>query len=204
MSHHRRAVGAAALLNTAIVVVEIGAGFASRSLSLLTDGIHNLSDELALVCLYAAFFLPGWLGLQSQRAANLLNSLGLVTVSGLVMWEALNRLRHPVPVLGLVPLAVGLASAAANAGVARLLRDPGRQSATVRLAYLHNKGDVAVSLVPALAGIVVAAAGLPIVDSVTAVSIASWLIISTLRELRTSSSALLWPETMMCRHDPPG
>jgi cation diffusion facilitator family transporter len=201
MSHHRRAVGAATLLNAAIVLVEVGAGFASRSLSLLTDGVHNLSDELALVCVYLAFFLPGWLGRQSQRTANVLNSVGLVAVSGLVVWEAVERLRHPVVVRGLVPLAVGLASAGANAGVARLLRNPARHSATIRLAYLHNRGDVAVSLVPALAGIAVAATGRPIVDSIAALAVASWLILSTLRELRASSGDLLWPETITCHHE---
>lgn len=201
MSHHRRAVGAATLLNTAIVLVEVGAGFASRSISLLTDGVHNLSDELALVCVYLAFFLPGWLGRQSQRTANVLNSIGLIAVSGLIVWDAVDRLRHPVLVQGLVPLVVGVVASVANAGVAYLLRDPARHSATVRLAYLHNRGDVLVSLVPALAGIVVAATGRAIFDSVAALMVAGWLMLSTLRELRASSPELLWPEAIECRHE---
>jgi cation diffusion facilitator family transporter len=201
VSHHRRAVGAAILLNTVIVLVELGAGFASRSLSLLTDGVHNLSDELALVCLYLAFFLPGWLGRQSQRTANALNSVGIVAVSGILVWESVDRIRHPAPVLGLVALTVGLTSAAANAGVALLLRDPARHSASARLAYLHNRGDVVVSLIPALAGLTVAANGPPIVDSVAALAVASWLILSTLRELRATSNELLWPQEIECRHE---
>jgi cobalt-zinc-cadmium efflux system protein len=201
MSHHRRAVGAATLLNTAIVLIEVGAAFASRSLSLLTDGVHNLSDELALVCIYLAFFLPGRLGRQSQRAANVLNSVGLVAVSGLIVWDAVDRLRHPVLVQGLVPLAVGVVAAAANGGVAWLLRDPSRHNATVRLAYLHNRGDVAVSLVPAIAGLAIAAGGAQIIDSLAALAVASWLAVSTLRELGASSGELLWPETIACHHD---
>jgi cation efflux family protein len=78
MSHFRRAVGAAATLNTVITVGEAAAGLYSHSLSLLLDSAHNFSDELALVCLYLAFFLPPYLGRQSQRTANVLNSLGLI------------------------------------------------------------------------------------------------------------------------------
>ena len=47
MSHQRRAVGNAVLLNTAISAVEAIAGFQAHSLSVLTDSVHNLSDENA-------------------------------------------------------------------------------------------------------------------------------------------------------------
>ncbi len=201
MSHHRRAVGAATLLNTAIVVVEVWAGHASRSLSLLTDGIHNLSDELALVCVFLAYSHPVGLGRQSQRLANVLNSVGLVALSGLMAWGAVARLRRPIHVQGIASFAVGLFSAGANAGVARLLRDPARHSSTVRLAYMHNLGDVAVSLVPTLAGLVIGVGGPAIVDAIAALGVASWLIVSTLRELRASSGELIWPENLQCQHD---
>jgi cobalt-zinc-cadmium efflux system protein len=55
---------------------------------------------------------------------------------------------NPVPVQGAVPIVVGLAAAAANWGVARLLLEPSRKNAAIRLAYLHNLGDVWVSLAP--------------------------------------------------------
>jgi Co/Zn/Cd efflux system component len=39
MAHHRKAVAAAAALNTAIFVVEGVAGYQAQSLSLLMDGV---------------------------------------------------------------------------------------------------------------------------------------------------------------------
>jgi cobalt-zinc-cadmium efflux system protein len=189
------------LLNTLIVAVEIGAGFASRSLSLVTDGVHNLSDELALACIYLAFYMPGRLGRQSQRLANLLNSVALVALSGVVVREALTRIREPVGVHGLVPLVAGLASAACNGGVAYLLREPARHSATARLAYVHNRSDVAVSLVPALAGFAVLWLGRPILDSVAALSVAAWVIVAKVVDLRSSWNELIWPDRMTCHHD---
>jgi len=48
MAHHRRAAAAALILNTAISVVETIAGYQANSLSLVMDGVHNLSDAMAL------------------------------------------------------------------------------------------------------------------------------------------------------------
>src|SRR5262249_22015955 len=114
MAHYRRTVGAATLLNTAISVGEGSIAFYSGSVSVLVDSVHNLSDELALVCIYFAFFLPGYLGKQSQRTANFLNSAGLIAISGALVWEAIQRLLHPVAVGGLLPAVTGLAAAVAN------------------------------------------------------------------------------------------
>ena len=198
MAHYRRTVGAATLLNTAISVGEGCAAFYSGSLSVLVDSVHNLSDELALVCLYLAFFLPGYLGQQSQRTANLLNSAGLIAVSVAVAWEAIQRTLHPAPVPAMVPVIAGLAAAAANWGVASLLREPARGNAAVRLAYLHNRGDIGVSLAPVAAGMLVAMTGFSVFDPLMGLVVALWLIVSTAREFVTSRDELLWPEEMTC------
>ena len=145
MAHHRKSVAAAAALNTAIFVVEAIAGLQADSLSLIMDSIHNFSDELALLFLFLAFVLPRGISRTLLRSANLFNSVGLVLVSGLLLWQAIERLFHPVPVAGMVPIVIGLAAAAANWGVARLLLAPSRNNAAIRLAYIHNMGDVYVS-----------------------------------------------------------
>jgi Co/Zn/Cd efflux system component len=58
MAHHRRAVAAAAALNSGIFVIETVTGYQGGSLALLMDSVHNLSDEMGLVLLYLAFILP--------------------------------------------------------------------------------------------------------------------------------------------------
>ena len=117
------------------------------------DSIHNFSDELALVFIYLAFILSQGLSCLLLRSTNLLNSVGLLLVSGLLVWHATQRLWAPTPVVGFVPLAVGLLAAAANWGVARPPLRPSRHNPAVRLAYIHNLGDVLVSLAPVLAGL---------------------------------------------------
>ncbi len=103
------------------------------------DSIHNLSDEMALVALYLAFVLPLGVSRNLLRSANFFNSVGLVVVSGLLLWQAVERVLSPIPVQGLIPIVVGIAAALANWGVALLLWKPSQNNAAIRLAYIHNR-----------------------------------------------------------------
>lgn len=200
MAHYRKPLAAAVALNTAIFVVEAIAGIRSESLSLIMDSVHNFSDELGLVFLYLAFVLPLGVSRNLIRSANFFNSIGLVAVSGLLLWQAVERVLHPSPVLGLVPIVVGFAAAAGNWGVARMLRKPSRNNPAIRLAYIHNVGDVFVSLAPVLAGLLVTVSGRSIFDPLVAGGIAVWLIVSTLREVIGSHEELMSPEKISCAH----
>ena len=200
MAHYRKPLAAAAALNTAIFVVEAIAGFEANSLSLVVDAVHNFSDELALVCLYLAFVLARGFSRNLLRVANLLNSVGIVAISGLLLWQAAVRLLHPAPVLGAVSIAVGLFAAVGNWGVAKLLYEPGKDNAAIRLAYLHNLGDIQASLAPVLSGALVLLTGRSYFDPVVAGGIALWLIGSTLQEVARSRDELLWPTKIDCGH----
>jgi Co/Zn/Cd efflux system component len=200
MAHFRRPLAAAAALNGAIFVVEALAGYEAHSLSLLMDAVHNLSDQAALVFLYLALVMPSGVSRTLLRSANLFNSVGLVAVSALLLWQAAEHVVAPTPVASAVPVLVGLAAAAGNWGVARLLREPAQVSAAVRLAYLHNLGDMWVSLAPVAAGILVAVTGHFVFDALVAGAIALWIIGTTLREVVASRAELISPQRLDCGH----
>ena len=143
-------------------------------------------------------------GLSGQflRSANLFNSLGLLAISGVLVWQVFERLHQPVAVLGIVPIIVGLTAAAANYGVARALREPAAEDAAIRLAYVHNLGDTLVSLAPVLAGVLTLASGSPLVDPLVALVIAGTIIIPTLRTVAGFHRELMWPENVACSHGP--
>jgi cobalt-zinc-cadmium efflux system protein len=164
------------------------------------DSIHNLSDELALVFIYLAFVLSQGITRHLLRTANVFNSVGLILVSLVLLWESIERLLHPLPVQGVIAIAVGIAAATANWGVARLLLEPGRNNAAIRLVYIHNMGDVYVSLAPVAAGLLVAFSGYAIFDTIIAAAIALWFITSTGREVFQSHEELIWPEKIVCGH----
>lgn len=198
MSHRRRPLAAALTLNSVALVVEIGAGIPARSLSLVMDGVHNLSDEVALAFLLLAYTLRVGLSARFLRTANLFNSVGLLTVSGFVIWQVFERLHRPQTVFGIVPLVVGLGAAAANWGVARVLREPATEDAAIRLAYVHNLGDAFVSLAPVVAGALTIASGNPLVDPLVGLIVAAAVIVPTLRALIGSHQELIWPENITC------
>jgi cobalt-zinc-cadmium efflux system protein len=200
MAHHRVPLALALGLNSAVVVVEGVAGYHANSLSLAMDSLHNLSDELALLLIFAAYVSAGGVSRNLLRSANLLNSLGLLAVSGLLVWQAILRLANPETVAGLVPMLVGLFAAAANWGVARLLRGPSQDSAAVRLAYLHNKGDALVSLAPACAGLLIIVTGYSVFDALVTLGVGLWIATSTAREMIASGDELVWPERIVCGH----
>jgi cobalt-zinc-cadmium efflux system protein len=155
------------------------------------------------VLLYLAFALPQGLSRNLLRSANLFNSLGLLAVSGLLLWQAGERMLQPVPVLGWVAVVVGLGAALANGVIARLLWQPGRSNAAIRLAYLHNLGDAFASLAPVVAGVLVSVTGSPFFDPLVACGIAIWIIVSTVREVLVSRGELISPEKLVCGHAEP-
>jgi Co/Zn/Cd efflux system component len=200
VAHRRPPLVRALQLNSAVLVVEIAAGIGSNSFSLIMDGIHNLSDEVALVLLVLAYSLRAGLSGRLLRYANLFNSVGLLAVSAFLVLRVVERLSHPVEVIGLVPIVAGLIGAAANWGVARVLREPSKEDVAIRLAYVHNLGDTLVSLIPVAAGILVFISGSSLFDSLFALFIAAVIVITTLQAVIGSHKELLWPENVSCGH----
>jgi cobalt-zinc-cadmium efflux system protein len=202
MSHVRKPLALAATLNTAVFAVEGVAGLKAQSLSLIMDSIHNLSDEMALVFLFLAYILPIKLSKNLQRSANLLNSVGLIAVSALLTWQGIERLQNPTRVMGVVPVIVGILAAIGNGAVAAFLWTVRDQNAAIRLAYLHNLGDIYVSLAPVLSGVLVILTGKFVFDPLVAIVIAAWIIWSTVQEVSIARDQLLWPEDAVCNHEP--
>ncbi len=202
MSHVRKPLALAATLNTVVFVVEGVAGLKAQSLSLVMDSIHNLSDEMALVFLFLAYILPIKLSKNLQRSANLLNSVGLITVSALLVWQGVKRLQSPARVMGAVPIIIGILAAIGNGAVAAFLWKVRDQNAAIRLAYLHNLGDIYVSLAPVLSGVLVLVTGDFVFDPLVAILIAAWIVWSTVQEVIISRDQLLWPEDAVCKHEP--
>ena len=200
MAHIRKPLATAAGLNTLIFAAEAFAGVRANSLSLLMDAVHNFSDELALICLYLAYVVTARASRGLQRFANLLNGLGLVLISAVVSWQAIQRLADPRPIIGWLPFTVGLFGVVGNWGVARLLRPWAPHSAAIRMAYVHNLGDVFVSLAPVVAGVLVMLTHRPMFDALVALGIGVWLMVTTLREIRQLGNELLWPENAVCPH----
>jgi cation diffusion facilitator family transporter len=200
MAHRRKPLAIALGLNTAVLVAEIAGGISANSLSLVMDGVHNVSDEAGLVLLLVAYWMHAGLSGRFIRLANIFNSLGLMTVCTFLVWQTLERLTRPVPVLGIVPVIAGLIGAAGNWGVARVLRAHAQHDTAIRLAYVHNLSDTLLSLAPVAAGTLVLATGRSLFDPMIALLIAGFIIVTTVGSIAGSHKELLWPENVVCGH----
>ena len=77
---------------------------------------------------------------------------------------------------------------------------PAQNNAAIRLAYIHNMGDVWVSLAPVTAGLLLGLTGYAFFDPLIAGGVAVWFIASTGREVFQSHEELIWPEKIVCGH----
>jgi cobalt-zinc-cadmium efflux system protein len=200
MAHRRKPLAIALALNTVVLVVEVVGGLRASSLSLILDGVHNLSDEIALAFLVLAYVLRTGLSGKLLRSANMFNSLGLIMICAFLVWQVIERLAEPVPVLGIVPVVAGLLGALGNWGVAHVLREPAQHDPAIRLAYVHNMGDTLLSLAPVAAGVLVIVSGLPVFDALVALLIAAVILVTTIRSVAGSHQELMWPENVVCGH----
>jgi Co/Zn/Cd efflux system component len=204
MAHRRKPLALALALNSAVLAVEVTTGVGTNSLSLIIDGVHNLADELGLAFLLLAYTLPTGISGALLRSANFFNSVGLLAISGYLAWQSVERLTMPVPVVGLGPVVAGLLGVIGNWGVARAIRRAARGDVAIRLAYVHNLGDVLLSLGPVAAGLLILLTGRSLFDPLLALALAIAIAATTLRELARGGEELLWPPTVVCGHDEPG
>ena len=200
MAHRRRPLRLALALNSAVLAVELATGVGTNSLSLIIDSVHNLSDELGLALLFLAYTLPAGLSGALLRSANFFNSIGLLAISGYLAWRSVERLAAPLPVIGLGPALAGLLGVVGNWVVARALRRAAQYDVAIRLAYVHNLGDVLLSLAPVAAGLLILVSGRMIFDPLIALGLAIAIAVSTVRELARGGGELLWPPTIVCGH----
>ena len=199
MAHRRKPLVIALGLNTAVLAAEMLGGVAGNSFSLIMDGVHNISDELGIGFLVLAYTLRTGVSGNLLRSANLFNSVGLLAVSGFLILRVVEHLFQPTPVLGLVSIIAGLIGALGNWGVATVLRQPSKEDAAIRLAYVHNLADTLLSLVPVAAGALTVALGNFLFDPLFALFIAGFIVITTLFALIGSRREFWWPERVVCK-----
>ena len=181
-----------------LVIAEILGGVLGRSVALLNDAVHNLSDVPAIGISYLAM---RW----AQRPADsektygyhragtlaaFANSIVLVLLSLWLGYEAFERFRSPVTVVESWMIWTSLAALAVNGGITLALVR-GRQDLNLRSILVHNFGD-ALSNIAIIAGaIAIHMTGLRWIDPLLGIAIGLLVLWSSIGILRQSSHILL-------------
>ncbi|MBZ6377602.1 cation transporter [Pacificimonas flava] len=179
-ARNARAVGIAALLTGGFMVAEFVGGLVSGSLALLADAGHMLTDFGALSLAWVGFRL-------AQRPADwkrtygfdrfsvlvaFVNGITLFVIAGLVCWEAAERFAEPVPVQGVMMLAVAVLGLLVNLAALRLLAGGDKENLNIRAASLHVLGDLLGSVAAIAAAGVILLTGWSPIDPILSVLVA--------------------------------
>ncbi|HEX7132673.1 MAG TPA: cation diffusion facilitator family transporter [Iamia sp.] len=195
-ARHLRRLTISFAIIAAFFVVEAVAGLLTRSLALLSDAGHMLTDvvglgmALAAIGLATRFEARRDLGRDRRHTFGLyrleilaafVNALLLFGVAGYVLYEAVRRLQEPPDVLGLPMLVVAVLGLAANLVVFALLREGSKESINVEGAYLEVLADTLGSVGVIVAAVLLQAFGWTWVDPVVGAGIGLWILPRTWR-----------------------
>ena len=187
------------VITLAFVAVEVTAGLFARSLALLTDAAHNLTDVLALA-------LTGWAVWITNKPAHsgktygyhragilvaLGNSTTLVLIAFGIFYEAYKRFLTPPEVRADVLISVGAAAVVVNLVTAMLVRRGAKHDLNLKSAFLHLMGDVLSSGGAVIAGIVIHFTGLNWLDPLVSVMIGLLILWNAWGILRESMEILM-------------
>jgi cobalt-zinc-cadmium efflux system protein len=181
-----------------LVIAEVFGGVLGRSVALLNDAVHNLSDVPALGISYLAM---RWAERPADtektygyhRAGTLAaftNAFVLVLLSLWLGYAAFERLRSPVAVVESWMIWTSLGALAVNGGITLALVR-GRGDLNLRSILVHNFGD-ALSNIAIIAGaLIIHATGARWIDPLLGIAIGLLVLWSSIAILRESSHILL-------------
>ena len=154
-----RAIG----ITVVFMLIELIGGYFSNSLALISDGAHMLTDVGAMLLSLFAIWVsrrPSTSRMSfGYHRAEILGALGsgllIWMISGLLIFEAILRLRNPPPVQGATVFVIATIGLFANILCMRMLHHARDDNMNVRAAYLHMLSDALGSIGAIVAGLVI-------------------------------------------------
>jgi cobalt-zinc-cadmium efflux system protein len=177
-------LGIAIILNAIIFGVELVGGLLTNSLALISDAMHNLSDFFALILSYIASKIVLWNSnykktygyVRVEIFVAFINSVSLVLIGGYIIYEALQRINNPEPVIGLWMLIIATVGFIANAFSTILLKKDAEHDLNAKSAYLHLLTDAIESLSVIIVGGLIYWFGWNILDPIISIAIGIFII----------------------------
>ena len=181
-TNNRKSLTMALLITASIMVLEFAGGFMTKSLALLSDSGHMLSDCISLALSLAAL----WFATRPPSArktygyyrfeilAALFNGVTLFIIAGVIVWEAIQRFFAPPEVQGNMMMAIAAIGLIANLLSAWILLHKGdvKENLNLKSAYLHVLGDALGSLGAIIAGLMITLFSFYVADPIISIIVA--------------------------------
>lgn len=191
------AVGTA--LNLALVLAELGFGYLSNSLALISDGVHNFSDVVGLLLAWAASRAGKWhptatrtygYGRASILAA-LANAALLLVATGAIAIEAVRRFVEYQPVESNTVAWVAGVGILINAGTALLFMRGRAHDLNIASVFTHMAGDAVLSLGVVVAAVLIGVTGWLWLDPLMSIALAAAIFWSSWSLMRNAMNMAL-------------
>src|SRR5919106_5154924 len=194
-----RSLAIALALIVGFMCVEVAAGIVARSLALLSDAAHMLTDAGALALSLVAIRLAKrpargamTYGLKrTEILAAAINGSTLLILGLLIVYESVRRLFDPPDVEGTLVLVVALAGVAVNLAATYVLSKADRRSLNVEGAFQHILTDLAAFIATAVAGAIILVTDFTRADGIAALFVAAIMLRAAYRLLRDSGRVFL-------------
>ncbi|MET8054841.1 cation diffusion facilitator family transporter [Streptosporangium sp. NPDC005286] len=176
----RRYLTGALALIVGFMAVEVVVGFIARSLALISDAGHMLTDAVAIVFALIAMRIAarppqGGFTYGLKRAEIIsaqINGITLLLLAAYFTYEGVRRLIVPPEVEGLYVVVTGLAGIVVNLAATWLLSRANRSSLNVEGAYQHILNDLFAFIATTIAGAVIWLTGWTRADAIAALVVA--------------------------------
>lgn len=196
---HQRKLAIVLALTTAYLVAEVVGGLLTKSLALLADAGHMLTDvagvALALVAIrFAARPATAERTYGFYRAeilAALANAVVLIGISLYILYEAYLRFRNPPTVESGAMLWVAGIGLVVNLASMRLLRSASTESLNMKGAYFEVLSDMLTSIGVIIAGVIMLTTGWYYADPLVSAGIGLFILPRTWKLLREAVGVLL-------------
>jgi cobalt-zinc-cadmium efflux system protein len=181
------------------MILELIGGYLTNSMALLSDAGHMFTHAFALIIGLTAIIIARkppchhqTFGLyRAEVLAAFINGLFLIVVVGLIVYEAILRLLHPIEILGLEMLFIAFIGLAVNVTSIMILKGSHKENLNIRSVFYHMFADAISSVGIVIAALVIMYTNWTFIDPFVSIGISVIILFWAWGVLKDSTRILL-------------
>ncbi|MFX0104620.1 MAG: cation diffusion facilitator family transporter [Candidatus Hodarchaeota archaeon] len=167
------------LITVTVMLLEVIGGFITNSIALISDAGHMFTHAFAISISLLAIFIARkppchhkTFGLyRAEVLAAFINGLFLISIVGIIIYEAILRFLNPQDIIGLYMLVVAFIGLTVNITSILILQGSQNTSLNVRSVFYHMIADAASSIGIVIAAFIIMSTGFVILDPIVSIGI---------------------------------
>ncbi|MDY0137382.1 MAG: cation diffusion facilitator family transporter [Thiomicrospira sp.] len=198
-ARNQRKILFAAILTFSYMTIEIVGGFWVNSVALIADGVHMLTDSIALLIAWWGFHMAQkpatermTFGYQrTQILTAFVNGAVLLLIALAIVIMAIERLLNPQQVMGKEMFIIAIIGLIINLIVFSILHSGNQKNMNMRGATLHFLGDTLASIAVISAAIMIYYTGWNLIDPLLSILVAAIIAYNAYKLTRDAANILL-------------